>query len=175
MTHKINTSQLGPIAKRSLLGVAIASALHAPISLAQEATTATDKEVEVIEVKGFTSSLKASMLDKKASDVVYDGITAEDLGKFPDQNVAESLQRITGVAIDRSGGEGQFITVRGFGPDFNTVLVNGRQIATENQGRAFSFDTLPAELISGGIKTLASLSTRQSFGKTDAQPSFVVI
>ncbi|HCS82155.1 MAG TPA: hypothetical protein DIV42_13445, partial [Alteromonas macleodii] len=67
MTHKINTSQLGPIAKRSLLGVAIASALHAPISLAQEATTATDKEVEVIEVKGFTSSLKASMLDKKAS------------------------------------------------------------------------------------------------------------
>lgn len=132
MTHKINTSQLGPIAKRSLLGVAIASALHAPISLAQEATTATDKEVEVIEVKGFTSSLKASMLDKKASDVVYDGITAEDLGKFPDQNVAESLQRITGVAIDRSGGEGQFITVRGFGPDFNTVLVNGRQIATEN-------------------------------------------
>lgn len=53
MTHKINTSQLGPIAKRSLLGVAIASALHAPISLAQEATTATDKEVEVIEVKGL--------------------------------------------------------------------------------------------------------------------------
>ena len=164
MTHKINTSQLGPIAKRSLLGVAIASALHAPISLAQEATTATDKEVEVIEVKGFTSSLKASMLDKKASDVVYDGITAEDLGKFPDQNVAESLQRITGVAIDRSGGEGQFITVRGFGPDFNTVLVNGRQIATENQGRAFSFDTLPAELISGAKVYKSPLASMQEGG-----------
>lgn len=164
MTHKINTSQLGPIAKRSLLGVAIASALHAPISLAQEAATATDKEVEVIEVKGFTSSLKASMLDKKASDVVYDGITAEDLGKFPDQNVAESLQRITGVAIDRSGGEGQFITVRGFGPDFNTVLVNGRQIATENQGRAFSFDTLPAELISGAKVYKSPLASMQEGG-----------
>ncbi|MFZ8201234.1 TonB-dependent receptor [Alteromonas portus] len=164
MTQKINTSQLGPIAKRSLLGVAIASALHTPIALAQEDTTATDNQVEVIEVKGFTSSLKASMLDKKASDVVYDGITAEDLGKFPDQNVAESLQRITGVAIDRSGGEGQFITVRGFGPDFNTVLVNGRQIATENQGRAFSFDTLPAELISGAKVYKSPLASMQEGG-----------
>ncbi|GEA07436.1 TonB-dependent receptor [Alteromonas sp. KUL42] len=164
MTHKINTLQLGPIAKRSLLGVAIASALHAPVSLAQEETKAKDDQVEVIEVKGFTSSLKASMLDKKASDVVYDGITAEDLGKFPDQNVAESLQRITGVAIDRSGGEGQFITVRGFGPDFNTVLVNGRQIATENQGRAFSFDTLPAELISGAKVYKSPLASMQEGG-----------
>ncbi|CAM4464277.1 TonB-dependent receptor [Alteromonas australica] len=163
MTHKINTSQLGPIARRSLLGVAIASALHAPMAFAQEANTA-DDQVEVIEVKGFTSSLKASMLDKKASDVVYDGITAEDLGKFPDQNVAESLQRITGVAIDRSGGEGQYITVRGFGPDFNTVLVNGRQIATENQGRAFSFDTLPAELISGAKVYKSPLASMQEGG-----------
>jgi len=161
VTHKINTSQLGPIARRSLLGVAIASALHAPLTFAQEPSA---DQVEVIEVKGFTSSLKASMLDKKASDVVYDGITAEDLGKFPDQNVAESLQRITGVAIDRSGGEGQFITVRGFGPDFNTVLVNGRQIATENQGRAFSFDTLPAELISGAKVYKSPVASMQEGG-----------
>ena len=164
MTHKINTSQLGPIARRSLLGVAIASALHAPITFAQEENNSQKEQMEVIEVKGFTSSLKASMLDKKASDVVYDGITAEDLGKFPDQNVAESLQRITGVAIDRSGGEGQFITVRGFGPDFNTVLVNGRQIATENQGRAFSFDTLPAELISGAKVYKSPLASMQEGG-----------
>lgn len=164
MTHKINTSLLVPLAKRSLVGVAIASALHAPLALAQEDTTPANDQVEIIEVKGFTSSLKASMLDKKASDVVYDGITAEDIGKFPDQNVAESLQRITGVAIDRSGGEGQFITVRGFGPDFNTVLVNGRQIATENQGRAFSFDTLPAELISGAKVYKSPLASMQEGG-----------
>jgi iron complex outermembrane receptor protein len=164
VTHKINTSLLGPMAKRSLLGVAIASALHAPLVFAQEEATPSEEQVEVIEVKGFTSSLKASMLDKKASDVVYDGITAEDIGKFPDQNVAESLQRITGVAIDRSGGEGQFITVRGFGPEFNTVLVNGRQIATENQGRAFSFDTLPAELISGAKVYKSPLASMQEGG-----------
>jgi TonB-dependent receptor len=90
-----------------------------------------------------------SLEDKKLGNSISDSISAEDLGKFPDQNVAESLQRITGVSIDRNGGEGQFVTVRGFGPQFNTVLVNGRQMATENEGREFSFDTLPAELISG--------------------------
>lgn len=151
--------------KRSMLGLAVATALYSPILLAQQTPDAENGDsVEVIEVRGFTSSLKASMLDKKASDVIYDGITAEDLGKFPDQNVAESLQRITGVAIDRNGGEGQFITVRGFGPDFNTVLVNGRQIATENQGRAFSFDTLPAELISGAKVFKSPLATMQEGG-----------
>ena len=164
MTHKINTSHYSPKAKRTLIGAAIATALHAPVVFAQQESVPDNDQVEVIEVKGFTSSLRASMLDKKASDVVYDGITAEDLGKFPDQNVAESLQRITGVAIDRSGGEGQYITVRGFGPDFNTVLVNGRQIATENQGRAFSFDTLPAELISGAKVYKSPLASMQGGG-----------
>ena len=65
---------------------------------------------------------------KRSSAGVVDAISAEDIGDFPDTNLAESLQRITGVSIDRSGGEGQLITVRGFGPQFNTVLVNGRQI-----------------------------------------------
>lgn len=66
MTHKINTSQLGPIARRSLLGVAIASALHAPVALSQESNAqAADAPVEVIEVRGIVSSLKRAMSDKK--------------------------------------------------------------------------------------------------------------
>lgn len=165
MKHINTKSHAIPFAKRSLLGVAIACALHTPAALAQtEPSNSENDTVEVIEVRGFTSSLKASMLDKKAASVVSDGITAEDIGKFPDQNVAESLQRITGVAIDRSGGEGQFITVRGFGPEFNTVLVNGRQIATENQGREFSFDTLPAELISGATVYKSPMASMQEGG-----------
>ncbi|QJR82824.1 TonB-dependent receptor [Alteromonas pelagimontana] len=130
----------------------------------RSADTTEGNGYEVIEVRGFKNSLRESMLNKKASAVVSDGISAEDLGKFPDQNVAESLQRITGVAIDRSGGEGQFITVRGFGPQFNTVLVNGRQIATENQGREFSFDTLPAELISGANVYKSPIASLQEGG-----------
>ena len=154
-----HTFYLNPLRQLSRTGLAVFAALHLTPSFAQEA-----EGVEVIEVRGFKNSLKESMLNKKAADVVSDGISAEDLGKFPDQNVAESLQRITGVAIDRSGGEGQFITVRGFGPQFNTVLVNGRQIATENQGREFSFDTLPAELISGADVYKSPVASMQEGG-----------
>lgn len=100
-----------------------------------------------IVVTGIRSSLRSSVATKRNADNIVDSISAEDTGKFPDNNVAESLQRITGVAIDRSGGEGQFITVRGLGPEFNTVLVNGRIMATDNDGREFSFDVLSSNMI----------------------------
>lgn len=108
-----------------------------------------EKEIETITITGIRGSILRSLNNKRFAENLVDGISSEDLGKFPDQNVAESLQRITGVSIDRSGGEGQFVSVRGFGPQFNTVLINGRQMATENPGREFSFDILPAELING--------------------------
>ncbi len=98
---------------------------------------------------GLRASLKRAIDVKRNSDVIVDSIASEDLGKFPDSNVAESLQRITGVSIDRDDGEGRFVTVRGFGPQYNTVLVNGRDVATENPGREFSFDLLSADLIGG--------------------------
>lgn len=114
-----------------------------------QAKTATIQEIEVISVSGIRGSLIRSKDIKKESGNIVDAITAEDIGKFPDQNVAESLQRITGVSIDRNGGEGQLISVRGLGPEFNSVLLNGRTIATTSGGRAFSFDILASELISG--------------------------
>jgi len=77
-----------------------------------------------------------------------DAVSSEDVGKFPDQNVADALQRVPGVSVDRSGGESRYITVRGFGPEFNAVTLNGRTMATEVAGREFSFDILPSELIS---------------------------
>ena len=141
--------------RKNYLWTAVKAALIIPtasitISAANAQTApVADDSIEVIQVRGIVSSLKRAMSNKKESLIVSDGISAEDLGKFPDLNVAESLQRITGVSIDRSGGEGQFVTVRGFGPQFNNVLVNGRQIATENPGREFSFDVLAAEMISG--------------------------
>ncbi|GLX85797.1 hypothetical protein tloyanaT_20490 [Thalassotalea loyana] len=145
----MRTNLMSSMGKKSTIALAVVSALTGFNAVADEANTAKEKETEVIEVRGIRDSLKQAMFDKKESVSVYDGIAAEDLGKFPDQNVAESLQRITGVSIDRSSGEGRYVSVRGFGPAFNTVLVNGRQMATENQGREFSFDTLPAEMITG--------------------------
>lgn len=100
-----------------------------------------------IVVTGIRASLSSSALVKREANQIVDSISAVDVGKFPDANIAESLQRITGVAIDRSGGEGQFITVRGLGPEFNTVLVNGRVMATDNAGREFSFDVLSSNMI----------------------------
>lgn len=102
---------------------------------------------EDIVVTGIRNSLANSARVKREAQQIVDSISAEDVGKFPDANISESLQRITGVAIDRSGGEGQFITVRGLGPEFNSVLVNGRIMATDNPGREFSFDVLSSNMI----------------------------
>jgi len=105
--------------------------------------------VEEVVVTGLRSSLQRAVEIKRESIGAVDAIASEDLGKLPDQNVAESLQRINGVTIERNRGDGQFISVRGLGPAFNVVTLNGRTLATENVGREFSFDVLPSELISG--------------------------
>ncbi len=108
-----------------------------------------------IQVTGIRASLQASSDIKRDAQGVVDAITAEDIGKFPDTNLAESLQRITGVSIDRANGEGSRVTVRGFGPDFNLVLLNGRQMPTAfleggaPASRSFDFGNLASEGIAG--------------------------
>ena len=133
-------------------------------AFAQETPAGANSEPEAIVVTGIRSSLRSAAGIKKNSLAIVDAISSEDLGKFPDTNVAESLQRIPGVSIDRSNGEGRFVTVRGFGPAFNTVLVNGRTFASDNQGREFSFDLLAAELISGAEVYKSSQARLQDGG-----------
>jgi iron complex outermembrane receptor protein len=128
-------------------GVALCAALLAGPAMAQ--STQSDAPLEEVTVTGIRQSLSTSAELKRESSIVQDSISQEDLGKFPDANIAESLQRIPGVSIDRSNGEGKFVTVRGLGPQFNSVLFNGRTLASDNFGREFSFDLLAAELISG--------------------------
>jgi len=151
------------VLKRTALAVAVSGAIPmmAPnIAIAQE-----DAALEEVVVTGIRSSIKRAQDIKRDASGVVDSIAAEDLGKFPDLiNVAESLQRIPGVAIDRSGGEGQAVTVRGLGPQFNNVLLNGRQIATETGGREFSFDVLASEQITGANVYKSGNSTLQSGG-----------
>ena len=132
-------------------------------------TTGTPVESEDIVVTGIRRSLSNANDIKRQSPFIVDAIAAEDLGKFPDQNVAESLQRITGVAITRTvGGEGQSVSVRGLGAQFNVTTVNGRVLATSNGGRDFSFDVLPSEVISGAqvYKTTMSSLEEGSIGGT---------
>ena len=137
--------------KKTLLALCVSSCFSAATYAADQVKSDEEKNkaTEVITVSGILGSNLRSVNNKRYSGSIVDGISSEELGKFPDQNVAESLQRITGISIDRSGGEGRFVTVRGFGPEFNSVLYNGRVLATETGGREFSFDVLAAETISG--------------------------
>ncbi len=123
-----------------------------------------------IVVTGVRASLERSIAIKRDSNGVVDAISAEDIGKFANTNLAESLQRITGVSIDRRNGEGSTVTVRGFGAQYNLVTLNGRQLATSNIvavggdqggdgaggfGRSFDFSNLASE----GVKTLEVYKT----------------
>ena len=140
-----------------------------------------------IVVTGIRASLRNSINLKRDAQGIVDAISAEDIGKFPDTNLAESLQRITGVSIDRSNGEGQFVTVRGFGPEYNLVTLNGRQLATSVIGdgnsapvsRSFDFANLASEGVaalevyksgrasvpSGGIGSTINIRTPRPFDK----------
>jgi len=129
--------------------ILVCAALGAAGGAARAADATPSADIDTVVVSGIRESLASAAARKRDADVVMDSIAQEDLGKFPDANVAESLQRIPGVSIDRSSGEGQKVTVRGLGPQFNTVLFNGRTLANDSYGRDFSFDLLPAELISG--------------------------
>ena len=138
-------------------------ALFAQAGRAQQAAqpeAAGGKPAEVIVITGIRKSLDTSVNLKRQSNGLVDGIVAEDIGKFPDTNLAESMQRISGVSIDRApNGEGSRVTVRGVGPDFNMVLLNGRQMpsavinsaeggASANNSRAFDFANLSSDSIS---------------------------
>jgi TonB-dependent receptor len=115
---------------------------------AEEANLTQRDDVEVIEVTGIKGSLIRSMNVKRDMSGVVDAISAEEMGKFPDTNLAESLQRITGVTVSRSNGEGSQITVRGFGPDFNLVTLNGRQMPGTGNNRSYNFENLSSDGVS---------------------------
>ena len=131
------------------------------LAMAQEAE-ATDPEVEVIEVQGIRGSMIRSMDLKRGASGVVDAISAEEMGKFPDTNLAESLGRITGVSISRSNGEGSEITVRGFGPEFNLVTLNGRQMPGTGFKRSFAFENLSSE----GVRALEIQKTSRAEAPT---------
>ncbi|MFC7002968.1 TonB-dependent receptor [Pseudobowmanella zhangzhouensis] len=119
-------------------------------AIAQEATA---DNVEVIQVKGLRASAAENLNQKRFSDSIVDAITAEDIGKFPDKNVAESLQRISGVTIQRQFGEGAGVSIRGAGLDLTLTTLNGQNVAStgwfvlEPAKRSFNYELLPSELV----------------------------
>jgi TonB-dependent receptor len=133
-----------------VLAALIADLLFSLSAQAQTTDQTADTGPTVV-VSGIRASLSSSLNTKRMQDGVVDAVSAEDAGKFPDTNIAESLQRVTGVQIQRNGGEGRYISVRGLGPEFNNVLVNGRTLTSDTGGREFSFDLLSSDLISKAL------------------------
>jgi TonB-dependent receptor len=108
----------------------------------QEATN-----LVTVQVNGYGGSLAKSVAIKRSAESISDTIAAEDIGKFPEQNLAESLQRITGVQITRSNGEGQFVSLRGLDPKFTEVLYNGREMPSATGNRSFDFTILSSDFV----------------------------
>ena len=133
-----------PATSHALVGLLVGGTALAPLAAhAQE-------PIEEVVTTGIRNSLKRAVDQKRDASGVVDAITAQDIGAFPDTNLAESLQRITGVSIDRQRGEGSKVTVRGFGPSFNLVTLNGRQMPTANgEDRSFDFLDIAAENVVG--------------------------
>ena len=151
------------------LGKTVIAALIAELWLPIHASAQTAEEpVATVVVSGIRASLTTSLNTKRQEDGVVDAVSAEDAGKFPDTNIAESLQRVTGVQIQRNNGEGRYISVRGLGPEFNNVLVNGRTMTSDTGGREFSFDLLSSDLISKALvyKTSQAFLPEGGIGST---------
>jgi iron complex outermembrane receptor protein len=138
-----------------VIGVSMFALLVAGQAGAQTTATADASAGEDIVVTGIRESQAASIETKRQSDVISDVITAEDIGKFPDKNVAESLQRIPGVVINREFGEGERVSVRGTAPNLTKTLLNGHSVATADwfildqlaATRSFNYLILPADVV----------------------------
>ncbi|MDH5822676.1 TonB-dependent receptor [Luteimonas sp. RD2P54] len=133
---------------------------------AADARAATET-LDAVVVTGVRASQARAIELKRDAGTVQDSISALELGKFPDDNVADSLSHITGVAISRTaGGEGQTVSVRGLGPEYTLTTFNGRILATDGAGRDFAFDVLPADVISGAdvIKGAQAANTEGAVG-----------
>ncbi|MEO8778681.1 MAG: TonB-dependent receptor [Rhodanobacter sp.] len=139
--------------------VAAESTTTTPANAKKSVTT-----LNTVTVVGQLRSLEQAAATKRDAVGIVDSVSAEEAGQFPDTNVADALQRVPGVSVDRSGGESDQITVRGFGPSFVNVLVNGRTMATANTGRAFDFDVLPAELIQQAVVHKTGMANLPSGG-----------
>ncbi|QDP01887.1 TonB-dependent receptor [Thalassotalea sp. PS06] len=140
--------------QKRLLASSIAMVLTGASASAVAAEEIADnQDMEVIEVTGIRGSQQKNLNAKRFSNAIVDVITAEDIGKFPDKNVAESLQRIPGVTIQRQFGEGAAVSIRGAGQDLTLTTLNGQNVAStgwfvlEPAKRSFNYELLPSELV----------------------------
>ena len=153
-------SRIASARRSSVIALAVAMMAGAPALAQDQAPQAQpDQENADIVVTGFRASLNSALSIKQQEAAAIDSIVAEDIGKFPDSNLAESMQRVPGIALQRGdGGEGRNISVRGLGPAFTRTRINGMEGTSQtgssdiygagNNGRSFDFNVFPTEIFS---------------------------
>ncbi|MGO8974061.1 MAG: TonB-dependent receptor [Steroidobacteraceae bacterium] len=131
--------------------LACMSSANAQVSSSNTATGPAGEELQEVTVTGIRAGVDAAIKIKRNSDDIVEAVSAEDIGKLPDTSIAESLARLPGLTTQRSDGRDSDISIRGFGPDFNGTLLNGREQVSTGDNRAIQFDQYPAELMSGVV------------------------
>lgn len=170
----MNTIRFSPLAFAIAATLSLPTAASAQQATAQDGTTPTEiptpadaasasgapapppvEDLDTVKVTGYRASLQKSLNIKRNADAIVDAISAEDVGKFPAANVAESLSHLPGVSVDRQFGEGEKVSILGTDPALNRVLLNGQSIASTNWGgdpnnpdsRSFNYSLLAPEVI----------------------------
>ena len=131
----------------SLSACAVALTGLATPAWAQDAEEAAD-EGDVIIVSGYRASLESAIAEKREKDQIIESVSSEDIGKLPDASIGESIARLPGLTSQRISGRAGYISVRCFGPDFSSTLLNGRQQTSTNDNRGIEFDQYPSEIVS---------------------------
>ncbi|MYN15544.1 TonB-dependent receptor [Rugamonas sp. FT107W] len=167
MTKPVFKKKLLPNLIALALSGGLAPHLYAADPATAEAAQSSDAvpagETATVEVRGIRERLKRNLAEKRDSGNVIDTVTAEEVGKFPDKNVADSLQRVPGISVDRTWGEGRDIFVRGTDKNLNLTQLNGQAVASgywwknDSQSRGFNYDILASELV-GSIDVYKSPS-----------------
>ncbi len=151
------TGQAAPYAgslKRSLLtcggtlALVTACAFTAP-AMAQNTPAASNAaDSQTVVVRGIRKGIQDAITAKRKSSQIVEAVSAEDIGKLPDNSIAESIARLPGIAAQRTNGRAQTLSIRGLGPDFTLTTLNGREQVSTNDNRSVEFDQYPSELIS---------------------------
>jgi iron complex outermembrane receptor protein len=168
-----------PVSALLRLGAGCAlAACGSGAAFAQDTSSPSEEALDEVVVTGFRASLEAALAIKRDSIGPVDAIVAEDIAKFPDLNLAEAIQRVPGVSIQRDAGEGRQISVRGLGPEFTRIRLNGVEAMSANGGtdaaggtnraRNFDFNTFASELFNSiTVRKAASAGTDEgSLGAT---------
>ena len=151
------TAQAAPYAgslKKSLLtcggtlALVTACAFTAPAMAQNTPAASSSADSQTVVVRGIRKGIQDAITAKKKSSQIVEAVSAEDIGKLPDNSIAESIARLPGIAAQRTNGRAQTLSIRGLGPDYTLTTLNGREQVSTNDNRSVEFDQFPSELIS---------------------------